>query len=52
MFPVDVIKKVWPDLLKKPRRRSKIDSNATTDDVQPPTGGYVDDGSKQARVSV
>lgn len=41
LFPEDVIRKVWPELLAKPRGR-KVDRAAASDDVQPPVGGSSD----------
>lgn len=48
LFPEDVIRSVWPDLLAKPRGR-KMDRVKASDDAQPPTGGSVDD-SKLAKM--
>jgi DNA-binding transcriptional regulator YdaS (Cro superfamily) len=42
LFPEDVIRKVWPELLVKPRGR-KVARSAASDDVQNNPGGSVDD---------
>lgn len=39
IFPIDVIEKVWPELLKRKRRIPKIDAAAATDDAQNNPGG-------------
>lgn len=37
LFPVEIIRNVWPDLLAKPRGK-KLDRAAASDDTQPPVG--------------
>lgn len=49
MFPEDVIRSVWPELLAKPRRSKKSDGIAASDDAQNPTGGSSSRGIKEAR---
>ncbi|MDR6381798.1 transcriptional regulator [Paraburkholderia caribensis] len=37
MFPIEVVAKVWPDLLKG--KNGTVDRAAASDDTQPPVGG-------------
>jgi DNA-binding transcriptional regulator YdaS (Cro superfamily) len=48
LFPEEVIRQVWPDLLARPRGR-KMDRLKTVDDTQNNPGGSVDD-SKLAKM--
>jgi DNA-binding transcriptional regulator YdaS (Cro superfamily) len=53
IFPVDVIEKVWPELLKrKSKRASKVDEAAASDDTQPPVGSGPRKKDKLARASI
>ncbi|MBB5508120.1 DNA-binding transcriptional regulator YdaS (Cro superfamily) [Paraburkholderia sp. JPY681] len=53
MYPIEVIEKVWPELLKRKRARtSKIDNAASSDDVQNNAGGSSDRKIKEMRVGV
>ncbi|MBB5414067.1 DNA-binding transcriptional regulator YdaS (Cro superfamily) [Paraburkholderia sp. JPY171] len=49
LFPVDVIEKVWPELLKRKSRRARLDRAAASDDAQTPAGGTSDRGIKESR---
>ena len=51
MFPIEVIEKVWPELLKRKRpRTSKVDNAASSDDVQNNPGGSLERPTKEQRM--
>lgn len=53
IFPIEVIEKVWPELLKRKRTRTtKVDEAAASDDTQNPTGGTSSRKTKESRMVV